>query len=38
MLSPPRGVEVVRRGDVLFLVNHGPSEARLDVPACTSTC
>ena len=32
VLSPPRGVEVVRRGDVLFLVNHGASDVRLDVP------
>ncbi|MFD7659262.1 beta-galactosidase [Actinosynnema sp. NPDC059797] len=28
----PRGVEVVRRGDVLFLVNHGVDEVSLDVP------
>ncbi|MFC6088869.1 beta-galactosidase [Saccharothrix lopnurensis] len=29
---PPRGVEVVRRGEVLFLVNHGAGEVSLDVP------
>ncbi|GAA1290449.1 beta-galactosidase [Saccharothrix xinjiangensis] len=28
----PRGVEVVRRGDVLFLVNHGVDEVSVDVP------
>ncbi|QFZ21827.1 beta-galactosidase [Saccharothrix syringae] len=32
VLRPPRGVEAVRRGDVLFLVNHGLDEVGLDVP------
>ncbi|PSL52543.1 beta-galactosidase [Saccharothrix carnea] len=32
VLDPPRGVEAVRRGDVLFLVNHGVADVRLDVP------
>ncbi|MCE6998898.1 beta-galactosidase [Saccharothrix sp. S26] len=32
VLRPPRGVEAVRRGDVLFLVNHGVADVRLDVP------
>ncbi|WP_367127105.1 beta-galactosidase [Saccharothrix sp. HUAS TT1] len=32
VLDPPRGVEAVRRGDVLFLVNHGAADVSLDVP------
>ncbi|WP_447002886.1 beta-galactosidase [Saccharothrix isguenensis] len=32
VLDVPRGVEVVRRGDVLFLVNHGVPDVRVDVP------
>src|SRR5690606_34847121 len=29
---PPPGVEAVRRGEVLFLLNHGDREARVPLP------
>ncbi|MDU0294325.1 beta-galactosidase [Saccharothrix longispora] len=32
VLAVPRGVEAVRRGEVLFLVNHGVADVRVDVP------
>ena len=32
VLPVPCGVEVVRRGEVLFLVNHGVAEVSVDVP------